>query len=329
MAIIGYNESSLTTSEIFNGKNNDGVNYSGKKGETQLQKAINLIRTSKHLTNEDIEAAYIQVRMITDSLTREAMKAFDEGRTVLVYNNVPALSVTQALPFITLKTAKGYVTYVFMDKKYISVNKDGVMNLQAPVLRDLLIGALISNGLKTNYESLATNPYLQKVLMEIYTKFVVRILNRQFAIAADKIAFDTIQYWINKFFLTRIYGANNTPENIESMASAHFRYIDELKLEEIKKTYIDYDPNMFSDLLELVKTSSPRMKSLNLGLFISDWINYYYVPSMLAIDNIEYLIFMIMTLLSGNNSIVSITASDIVKETKNIKSIRGELLKLI
>jgi hypothetical protein len=49
---------------------------------------------------------------------------------------------------------------------------------------------------------------------------------------------------------------------------------------------------------------------------------------MLAIDNIEYLIFMMITLINGNN-IISIAASDIVKEAKNIKSFREELLKLI
>ena len=321
MAIKGYMESTLSGSEIFKGINDAG------KGETTTQKAINLIKTAKHLTNEDIEAAYIQVRMITDSLTREAMRAFDDGRIVLIYNNVPALSVTQALPFITFKTKNGYVTYVFMDK-YISITRDGVMNLQAPILRDLLIGALIANGLKTNYEILATSQYLQKVLMEVYNKFVTRILNRQFSIAADKIVFDTVQYWINKFFLTRIYGANDTPENIEKLSTSHFKYIDELKADDIKREYESADPSKFSELLELIKTASPRMKALNLGSFLSDWINYYYVPSMLAVDNIEYLIFMVMTLLSGNN-IISIAASDIVKEAKNIKSIRSELLKLI
>lgn len=321
MAIKGYMESTLSGSEIFKGINDAG------KGETTTQKAINLIKTAKHLTNEDIEAAYIQVRMITDTLTREAMRAFDDGRIILIYNNVPALSVTQALPFITFKTKNGYVTYVFMDK-YISITRDGVMNLQAPILRDLLIGALIANGLKSNYEILATSQYLQKVLMEVYNKFVTRILNRQFSIAADKIVFDTVQYWINKFFLTRIYGANDTPENIEKLSTSHFKYIDELKADDIKREYESADPSKFSELLELIKTASPRMKALNLGSFLSDWINYYYVPSMLAVDNIEYLIFMVMTLLSGNN-IISIAASDIVKEAKNIKSIRSELLKLI
>ena len=318
MAIKGFYESSLTTSEIFAGVN---------ENNTVTNKAINLIKNAKLLTNEDIEAAYISVKQITDTLTRAALKSFDEAKTILVYNSTPNLSVTQALPFITFKTKNGYITYVFVDK-YVTITRDGVMTMQAPVLRDLLIGALIANGLKSNYHILASNQYLQKVLMEIYTKFVTRIINREFAVAADKIVFDTIQYWINRFFLVNILNSNDTPENIENISRKHFKFIDEIKYDEIKNQYESSNPQKFSDLLELLKLASPRMRALNLGSFLSNWINYYYVPSMLAIDNIEYLIFMIITILNGNN-IISISASDIVKDTKNIKSFRGELLKLI
>lgn len=318
MAIKGYMESSLATSEIWTGINAEG---------TVLEKAKNLIMTAKHIKNEDIEAAYISVKQITDSLTRAALKAFDEGRTVLVWQNSPTQSITQGLPFITLKTKMGFVTYVFMDK-YISINRDGVMVLKATDLRDLLIGAVISTGIKTNYSNLTNNQYLQKILMDLYTKFLTRILNRQYAFMSDRVCFDTVQYWINKFFLTQILAANNTPENIEIMSSQHFKYIDELKAEEIKQAYIQANPSKISDLLALIKTSSPRMKTLGLGVVLNDWMQYYYIPSVLAIDNVEYLIFMITTLLSGNG-IISIAASDIVKEQKNIKSLRSELLKLI
>lgn len=329
MAIKGFYESSLATSEVFNGnaeKGIPGINNTDKNNPT-TQKVINLIKTTKPLTNEDIEAAYISVKQITDSLTRAAMKAFDEEKIVLLYQENPALRVTQSLPFITFKTANGYVTYVIVDK-YITISRDGVMNMQAPVLRDLLTGALIANGLKNNYDILTSNQYMQKALVEIYTKFVTRILNREFSIAADKIVFETIQYWINKFFLTRILGSNDTPENIENLSKSHFKFIDEMKYTEIKDQYENINPEKFSDLLEVLKLATPRMKTLNFGTFLSNWINYYYVPSMLAVDNIEYLIFMIIALLSGN-SIISIAASDIVKESKNIKSFRSELLKLI
>lgn len=321
MAIKGFMESSLASSEVFQGINDN------TKGVKVTDKALNLIKTAKHLTNEDIETTYISVRQISDSLTREAMRAFDEERTVLIYNNVASLSVTQTLPFITYKTAKGYVTFIFVDK-YVTMSRDGVLNMQAPILRDLLTGAVIANGIKRNYNMLSTNQFLQKILTEIYTKFFTRVINREYSIGADKIVFDTIQYWINRFFLENIFGAADTPENIERIATAYFKYIDEMKAAEIKKRYEEVSPSKISELLSLLSEASPRMRNINLGRFISNWVNYYYIPSMLAIDNIEYLIFMIMTMLSGNN-IINTSASDIVKETKGIKDLRGELLKLI
>lgn len=322
MAITGFNESTLATSEIW-----EGINASNPNKNPRLM-AMDLAKTAKILTNEDIEAAYISVKQISDTLTMASLKAFDNGRVILLYNSIPQKSVTQSLPFITFKMKNGeYKTYVFMDK-YITMTRDNVLNLQAPVLRDLLIGATIANGLKRNYNTMASNEYLQRTLSDIYTKFVTRVLNREFSIATDKVGFDKIQYFINKFFLLRIMGANNSPENIESISSAHFKYIDELDANEVKQIYNNANPAKISELLTLLRENYPRMKQLNLMTFLSDWINYYYVPSMLAVDNIEYLIFMIMTLLGGNN-IISIAASDIVKETKNIKSLRVELLKLV
>lgn len=315
MALLSFRESTLGNSEIFKGIENTN------------QKAINLIKTAKQLTNEDIEAAYISVKQITDTLTRAALKAFDDGKVILLYNNIPAAAVTQALPFITYNTKKGYTTYVFMDK-YITTSREGVMHLQPPILRDVLTGALISNALKSNYNAFSSNQYLMKLFTEIYVKFVTRILNREYSIAVDKVVFDVIQYWIAKYFLINVFGANETPENIETLSSSHFRYLDEMKIDEIKRKYDEVKPSKASELLELVKTASPRMKSLNLGLFLNGWINYYYVPSLLAIDVIDYLIFMTITLLSGNN-IINISASDIVKEAKNVKSLRSELIKLV
>ena len=176
MAITGYMESSLMTSEVFN----------GIESELQIKdKAVNLIKNAKHISNEDIEAAYITVKQITDSLTREALKAFDNGRIQLIYNNVPSLAMTQAMPFMTFKTKSGYITYVFVDK-YIILSREGVMKMEPSVLRDLLTGALVANGIKKNYGALSSNQYLANILMDIYTKFFTRIINREFSILFDE-----------------------------------------------------------------------------------------------------------------------------------------------
>jgi len=320
MAIRGFNESSLTDSEIFTGLR--------ASAETDpVEKARKLVNTAKRLTNEDIEGAYIQIKQYPNTLSRAAIRAFDEGTTAIIYNDVPSLTLTPAIPFITFLVNNKRITYIFMDK-HIRKNRDGILSVDAPVLHDMLTGALIANRLKTNYDKLESNQFLQKLLMDIYTKFVCRIINREYSIGADKIVYDTIQYWINKFFLIRIFGSRDTSESIDIASSKHFKYLDEMKIEDIKRLYNEANPIKFSDLLGLLKTTTPRMKTLGLDTFLSNWINYYYPPAMLAIDNMEYLIFMIITLLRGNN-IINISAGEIVKETRNIKILNEELLKLI
>lgn len=319
MAIIGITESSLMNSEVFIGLE-DALSVKDK--------AVTLIKTAKHLRNEDIEAAYITVKQITDSLTKEALKAFDSGRVQLIYNNESKLSMTQAVPFMTFKTKSGYITYVFVDK-YVTMTRDGVLKMEPSILRDLLITGVIANGIKVNYNNLASNQYLANILMEMYCKFFTRIINREFSIAVDKIQYDIIRYWINKFFLKEIFGIIETEENIEMIASAHVKFLDETQVAMMKAQYKAAEVTNLTSLLNLLRDNSSRMKSLSLSMFLNDWVNYYYAASMLAVDNIEYLIFMTVCLLSGNGNIVNVSASEVVKEAKNIKSYRGELLKLI
>lgn len=319
--IKGYMESSLSTSEVFQGLN------SMNKDKKIVEKAIALIKTAKHLTIDDIEASYIAVKQISESLTTAAIKAFESGDTVIIFNDNPKLSLSQTIPFLTFKTKTGYTSYIFIDR-YITISRDGTYNLQPTNLRDLLIGALISNALKRNYGTLSTSPYLARILMSIYTQLFCRITNKDYSVGSDKVVFDSLQYYINKFFLINVFNMSDSDENINNFASKHFNYIDEIQANQLKQKYDESNPSKLSELLPLLSELSPRMKNINMSTFLSSWMNYYYIPSMLAVDNIEYLIFMILSLLSGNN-IINTNASDIVKETKGIKDLRGELLKLL
>ena len=195
--IQGYCESSLGTSEVFKG-------LSEMSKDDPKTKAISLIKSAKHLSNEDIQGTYIQLKQYSNTLTRAALYAYDNGDIVLLYNDIPSLSITQALPFITFKTQNGYVTYVFMDK-YVTYNRDNGFNVQVPVLHDLLVGAMIANRLKKNYAKLQSSQYLETVLMDCYCKLFMRILNREYSIAAEKQINESCQFYINKFFHLLIF----------------------------------------------------------------------------------------------------------------------------
>lgn len=313
-------ESTLTKSETFNEFNTlNGVSY--------VDKAMNLIHNLKPLTVEDIEAAYVQIKQYPNLLSRQAIKQFDQGDIVLLFNKNVQQRMTDIFPFLTfLKKGSRYVTYIFMDK-HMNEDRNGMYKVNSSILHDLLCAAVCSNGIKANYNRLASNVYLEKILTELYCKFFIRIINKEYSIAADKILNDTVTYWIGKFFLKNIFQTVSSDAGIENLLMKNIKYLDDLKLEDIKQEYAKADPKNITGIIELIKGASPRLESLNKASFINRWIDYFYPRSLLGLDNIEYFIFMIIAILGGNN-IISIAATEMVKETKNINNFRAELIKL-
>jgi len=195
-------------------------------------------------------------------------------------------------------------------------------------LRDFLISGAISNGVKENYRKLSSNQFLTKILTEIYTKLFIRVINREYSIGANKQLFDTVQYWISRFFLERVIESADSKENIEKLAASVYKYTDEVMAAQNQQMYDKANITKLSHLLEIINNAAPRMRTLQLGTFLNAWNDFYYSPSLLAIENIEYFIFMVLALLSGNN-IVNISSSDVVKEAKGIKNFKQELEKLL
>ena len=323
MAII-FKESSLATSEVYNGIND-------LTGSNLLVKCREVILNEKTLTTDDLESVYVQLKQFPNVLTSRAVKAWVDGETIVKFNTGSRMDI---FPFVSLgsKETGKRNNYVFLDKgRFAIVNpKNNALTVQPGIMHDLLVGALVGGKIRSNYDRFVsdTTDSMLQILMSIYIRFVCRILNREYAIGTDKIVFDVIQYWIGRFFVQRIFESRIDEGRIYSLFSKSLRYIDEIKKEEIKKLYDEKNPLKLSELIELIASSSPRLKDLNLSVFLDKWINYFYPPGLLGVDNIEYFIFMIITLLEGRN-IISINASEMVKETKNIKIFREELIKLI
>jgi len=324
MAILGYNESTLQNSEIFKDLNE-------LSNMDQRKKAIELIKNpaTKQLGTEDIEFSLLSVRQYNNSISREAMKQFDAGNTILVYNKNKAMSVSVALPFITLMAGETWKTFVFVDQ-YVRENpREGTMSIPVPILHDLLVSAWISNRLRTNYRALSDNAFLQKMLTEIYMRFFIHVLNRKYSIKADRATLDTLNYFVSKFFLLQIFKSNEPPENIELVAKKTIRSLDDLNIQDIQMRYDKANPNTIGEFINVVKTASPeRMKTLDLGFFMSAWMDTFHQISLLAIDTIEYLIFMILSL-KNSNSLIAMGSRDLVTEVRNINKINEELMKLM
>lgn len=323
--IIGYHESSLGNSESYMSYKNNP-----ETPEDPFARCKKLIETAKHLTEEDIEPSYIDIKQYSNSLSRAAVRAFDTKSVILLYNTKPNLSMIQLIPFMTLRKGDKYITYVFVDRWVQNPRgskSEDTIKINSGILHDLLVGSLIANSLKADYSNLTNSDYMKSTLMMAYCQFFCRILNRDYGLGADKILYDTVQYCINRFFLVNIFGASDD-DSTNELAKKHFKYIDPIKTEEIKTLYNNNKPFTVSELLNLIKGLSPRMNNLTRSVFITNWMNYYKAPAYLGIDNVEYLIFMITSIKRGSD-LINARANDIVNEIKGIKSFEAELLKLV
>ena len=324
MAIKIYNEASLNNSEIWQMLNeNDEV--------TQKTKAANYISSGKKLSlRQDLETAYITLNQEINMLVKASIKAVEDEEIILIYNPDTEMAVTQGIPFINFKSQSEdkWKTYIFMNVIVKTLKGHEGLTVQIPKLRDLMLGSLISNRLKTNYQVLSGNITVQKILMNSYERLFFRIINRKFMISPNKIACDSVSYWVNRFFLERIFESQDSPEGINLLAKKDLKYIGGIQLSDIINKYDESNPQKLSELLELIKTASPNMKTLGKDTFIGEWITYYHYPSTLAIDNIDYLIFMLLSLYRGTN-IINFAAKDIINEVRNFNNLEKELYKLI
>lgn len=327
-----YRESSLADSKLYQDlKSLSGQNPSEKAREL-IKKAMEGSPSVKELTKEDIEASYVQLKQYSNSLYRASVKGWDNGIVKLIYNSDAINSINKAIPFLTFNhKTKGFVAYAFVDS-YVSINRrDGYLNFPPDRLRDILIGCVISVALKKDYSRLTSNSYLENILMELYTKYVCRIFAKQYSLPSNKELYDKVQYWVNKFFLLNVFNSTSSRDSIENLAKKDIRYLDEMVIKEIEEAYDnkEVDIQSFEGLLDFIRFSHPLFNNLGISSFLNSWINYYYAPALLALENIEYLIFMTVALMHGNFAFINSYAQPMVTETKNIRSLNEELLKLV
>ena len=93
-------ESKLSTSYVF-----QDIREKLQGNSDPMVRAVDLIKNAKHLTIDDIEGIYIQLKQYMNSLSRAAISKFENGSIILLYNDNPANSLTQTLPFMTFRRA--------------------------------------------------------------------------------------------------------------------------------------------------------------------------------------------------------------------------------
>ena len=291
-----------------------------------VEKLVKYIKTAVSLDSSYIEEQYMQMKKINFSpLSQKVIEAYDKGDIELLYSRESKIGTS--LPFIIRKNGNKIVATIFI-ATFGTIDKDSILVIPVKQLYSLMESAYVALEMQKDPTTIQRNVALMRICASVYTEMFLRILNKLYALTTDRVLHDKVSYSITRFFLEKVWEYPNTGL-VHSYASADLKYIEDLDLSLTQQEYESAQIVDLDNLLTFVKSLSPRMKNLNTRYFIEQYVNTYHGASIMAMDYLPYVFFVIINVILSSFLISQTALNDLIKNIKGINKFYSELSKTI
>ena len=293
-----------------------------------VDKIVKYLSSGVPLDKSYIEDQYAIIRRGAgiSPLSQKVLEAFNNGDIEIIWNNTEKVGV--AMPFIVRRKSDGKVVSTIFINAFATIKDDSILVIPAKQLYGLMEGAYIALKLQTDPVKVMKNAELMMTTASVYTEMMARILNKEYALTLDKVLYDKVCYCIKRFYLECVWEYPNTGL-VSNYASCDLKYIQQFDLDALDATYSKMEIKTVANLLEFVKSLSPRMSDLNLRYYIERFIKTYHGSSILSIDYLPYVFFVITNVVMSTFLVSQTALNDIIKNTKNINRFYSELARVM
>lgn len=293
-----------------------------------VDKIVKYLSSGVPLDKSYIEDQYAIIRRGAgiSPLSQKVLEAFNNGDIEIIWNNTEKVGV--AMPFIVRRKSDGKVVSTIFINAFATIKDDSILVIPAKQLYGLMEGAYIALKLQTDPVKVMKNAELMMTTASVYTEMMARILNKEYALTLDKVLYDKVCYCIKRFYLECVWEYPNTGL-VSNYASSDLKYIQQFDLDALDVTYSKMEIKTIANLLEFVKSLSPRMSDLNLRYYIERFIKTYHGASILSIDYLPYVFFVITNVVMSTFLVSQTALNDIIKNTKNINRFYSELARVM
>lgn len=293
-----------------------------------VDKIVKYLSSGVPLDKSYIEDQYAIIRRGAgiSPLSQKVLEAFNNGDIEIIWNNTEKVGV--AMPFIVRRKSNGKVVSTIFINAFATIKDDSILVIPAKQLYGLMEGAYIALKLQTDPVKVMKNAELMMTTASVYTEMMARILNKEYALTLDKVLYDKVCYCIKRFYLECVWEYPNTGL-VSNYASSDLKYIQQFDLDALDATYSKMEIKTIANLLEFVKSLSPRMSDLNLRYYIERFIKTYHGASILSIDYLPYVFFVITNVVMSTFLVSQTALNDIIKNTKNINRFYSELARVM
>lgn len=293
-----------------------------------VDKIVKYLSSGVPLDKSYIEDQYAIIRRGAgiSPLSQKVLEAFNNGDIEIIWNNTEKVGI--AMPFIVRRKSDGKVVSTIFINAFATIKDDSILVIPAKQLYGLMEGAYIALKLQTDPVKVMKNAELMMTTASVYTEMMARILNKEYALTLDKVLYDKVCYCIKRFYLECVWEYPNTGL-VSNYASSDLKYIQQFDLDALDATYSKMEIKTIANLLEFVKSLSPRMSDLNLRYYIERFIKTYHGSSILSIDYLPYVFFVITNVVMSTFLVSQTALNDIIKNTKNINRFYSELARVM
>lgn len=311
---------------------NDSIIFKMMNNQDSLTARINkCIQSGTVITEHNIQEQIIQIeRTHISPLSEYVVDSFRKGDIVILHSK--DVTIPQAVPFITIRIDGDIKTFIFINKygnlsTSQQVNGGSRLNIPMRDLYSLMEGAYIQNRYSRNPIQLTKNLGLMRLTANIYTSMIIRILNREYSLSIDQTLYNMVSYSIARFYLERIWMATNS-DIIDSYAGSFGNGFVDSDRVLISDMYHNANITTFTELIEFLKTLSPRISSVTARYVVECYINLYHGAAVFGVDCLPYFLFTLTSSLLGSFIVNRPVVADILKNTKGMNGFYSELGKV-
>ena len=288
---------------------------------------IKYLRTGVVLDPSYFEEQYVQMKRVPFSpLSKNVLDAYTNGDIEILYSK--EAHVSKSLPFIIRRGANGKIIATIFIASVATLDKADNLTIPVRQLYALMETAYVALEMQKNPMKIQRNVGIMRICKDVYAQMLLRIFNKLYNIAMDRVLYDKVHYCIARFFLEQVWQFTNQ-DTIEAYAKVDLRDIDGSELSMLQMQYTGAEIKNFEQLILFVKTLSPRMVELSVRYFIQQFITIYHGGAIMAVDYLPYVFYVIINVKLGSFLIGQGALTDIVKNTKNTDKFYPELAKIV
>ena len=315
-----FTEATLSDSFIYAAFNNNKV---------MSIRIAEVIKSGVSISPEQLEEQLLHLKRTRISpLMDIVIDAFNKGDIVLMHSDI--INIPSSIPFVVMKDGGRFKAFVFT-KRYGSLNKDGsAYSIQAKTMYVLMEAAYLAMVYYQHPERFKRSSGLVKVISNIYTLMIMRILNKDYALTIEPDLHSQIAYIVSRFFLDRVVELDNNIVS-NSYSSINAKPSSAMVLNGISAEYDQRNIKNFEELIEYIASFNKRVSGLNKKMFIQTFMNTYGAVSVLGLDCLPYFMLTITSTLMGSFLVNETIMSDIIKNTRGLNAniIYPELTKIV